>query len=236
MGKCVSKIFFRKELGILMLGLDAAGKTTILYKLKLAQTIIAAPTVGFNVDTVTYKNVKLNIWDVGGDADTRPLWKHYCSDMHGLIFVVDCADANRIHEARQEFHRIINDSEMQKAIILIFANKQDLPNAIKPHEIHEKLGLTILSDRNYYIQPCCATTGDGLDEGLKWLIRLNSYRQTSVWFVCHSAFGVRVESLTDRPSPTFRNILTRSLLSSSVVQFRRDRSVGWKLKLVEFLH
>ncbi|KFB45723.1 hypothetical protein ZHAS_00013741 [Anopheles sinensis] len=172
MGKLVSRMCNTKELGILMLGLDAAGKTTVLYQLKLSQTIIAAPTVGFNVDTVTFNNVKLNIWDVGGDADTRPLWKHYCSaDMHGLIFVIDCTDVDRMHEVRQEFHRIINDSEMRRASILIFANKQDLPNAMKPHEIQAKLGVEILSDRNYYIQPCCATTGEGLFEGLQWLIR-----------------------------------------------------------------
>lgn len=113
----------------------------------------------------------------------------------GLIFVVDCADRDRIDEARQELHRIINDREMRDAIILIFANKQDLPDgmiitlstnlndldlicfnrvffsceAMKPHEIQEKLGLTRIRDRNWYVQPSCATTGDGLYEGLTWL-------------------------------------------------------------------
>ncbi|XP_059675205.1 ADP-ribosylation factor 6 isoform X2 [Cinclus cinclus] len=135
MGKVLSKIFGNKEMRILMLGLDAAGKTTILYKLKLGQSVTTIPTVGFN----------------------------------GLIFVVDCADRDRIDEARQELHRIINDREMRDAIILIFANKQDLPDAMKPHEIQEKLGLTRIRDRNWYVQPSCATTGDGLYEGLTWL-------------------------------------------------------------------
>lgn len=108
----------------------------------------------------------------------------------GLIFVVDCADRDRIDEARQELHRIINDREMRDAIILIFANKQDLPDgellyrtrfasnlrlpiffpaAMKPHEIQEKLGLTRIRDRNWYVQPSCANSGDGLYEGLTWL-------------------------------------------------------------------
>uniref|UniRef100_A0A5F8ALJ6 ADP ribosylation factor 6 n=1 Tax=Macaca mulatta TaxID=9544 RepID=A0A5F8ALJ6_MACMU len=132
-------------------------------------SVTTIPTVGFNVETVTYKNVKFNVWDVGGQDKIRPLWRHYYTGTQGLIFVVDCADRDRIDEARQELHRIINDREMRDAIILIFANKQDLPDAMKPHEIQEKLGLTRIRDRNWYVQPSCATSGDGLYEGLTWL-------------------------------------------------------------------
>lgn len=102
--------------------------TAILYKLKLGQSVTTIPTVGFNVETVTYKNVKFNVWDVGGQDKIRPLWRHYYTGTQGLIFVVDCADRDRVDEARTELHRIINDREMRDAIILIFANKQDLPN------------------------------------------------------------------------------------------------------------
>lgn len=83
--------------------------------------------------------------------------------------MVDCADHDRIDKAKNELHRIINDREMSDAVILIFANKQDLPDAMKSHEIKEKLGLTRIRDRSWYVQPTCATTGDGLDEGLRWL-------------------------------------------------------------------
>ncbi|KRY54336.1 DNA repair and recombination protein RAD54B [Trichinella britovi] len=103
MGKFLSKIFGHKEMRALMLGLDAAGKTTILYKLKLGQSVTTIPTVGFNVETVTYKNVKFNVW-VSVFESTQ-----------ALIFVVDCADRDRIDEARQELHRIINDREMREA-------------------------------------------------------------------------------------------------------------------------
>lgn len=75
----MGKIFGSKEMRLLMLGLDAAGKTTILYKLKLGQDVTTIPTVGFNVETVTYKNVKFNVWDVGGQDKIRPLWRHYFS-------------------------------------------------------------------------------------------------------------------------------------------------------------
>ncbi|KRY65312.1 DNA repair and recombination protein RAD54B [Trichinella pseudospiralis] len=150
MGKLLSKLFGHKEMRALMLGLDAAGKTTILYKLKLGQSVTTIPTVGFNVETVTYKNVKFNVWDVGGQDKIRPLWRHYYTGTQALIFVVDCADRDRIDEARQELHRIINDREMREAVILVFANKQDIVEAMKPHEVQEKLGLTRLRDRNWY--------------------------------------------------------------------------------------
>eukprot|EP00732_Lithocolla_globosa_P006962 Lithocolla_globosa_v1_NODE_8469_length_813_cov_785.156168.p1 type:complete len:181 gc:universal NODE_8469_length_813_cov_785.156168:650-108(-) len=167
--KILDKIFGSKEMRILMLGLDAAGKTTILYKLKLNQSVTTIPTVGFNVETVTYKNVKFNVWDVGGQDKIRPLWRHYYTGTQGLIFVVDSNDKDRIDEARQELHRIVNDREMRDALLLVFANKQDLKNAMSPTDITDKLGLHRLKDREWYVQPSCATSGDGLFEGLSWL-------------------------------------------------------------------
>ncbi|KAG8231409.1 hypothetical protein J437_LFUL012419 [Ladona fulva] len=155
MGKLLSKIFGNKEMRILMLGLDAAGKTSILLNDNLNSSLI---------------NIYLHMSSLKcGQDKIRPLWRHYYTGTQGLIFVVDCADRDRIDEARQELHRIINDREMRDAIILIFANKQDLPDAMKPHEIQEKLGLTRIRDRNWYVQPSCATSGDGLYEGLTWL-------------------------------------------------------------------
>ena len=101
-------------------------RAAILYKLKLNQDVTTIPTVGFNVETVTYKNVKFNVWDVGGQDKIRPLWRHYFSGTQGLIFVIDSNDRARIDEARQELHRIILDREMKEALLLVFANKQDI--------------------------------------------------------------------------------------------------------------
>ncbi|CAH8629693.1 unnamed protein product [Dicrocoelium dendriticum] len=128
MGSFFSRLFGKKEIRALMLGLDAAGKTTILYRLKLGNHVTTIPTVGFNVETVQYKNVRFNVWDVGGQEKIRPLWRHYYTGSQGLIFVVDSADQDRIEEAKLELHKIANDREMQDAVILVFANKQDLPN------------------------------------------------------------------------------------------------------------
>ncbi|TGZ81660.1 ARF/SAR superfamily [Ascodesmis nigricans] len=167
--KMMAKMFGSKEMRLLMLGLDAAGKTTILYKLKLNQGVTTIPTVGFNVETVTYKNVKFNVWDVGGQDKIRPLWRHYFSGTQGLIFVIDSNDRDRIEEARQELHRIMQDREMKDTLLLVFANKQDLPGAMSPTEVTDKLQLSKLKDRVWYVVPSCATTGEGLFEGLGWL-------------------------------------------------------------------
>ncbi|KAI9767790.1 MAG: ADP-ribosylation factor, Arf Arf6 [Geoglossum simile] len=164
--KMMGKIFGSKEMRLLMLGLDAAGKTTILYKLKLNQDVTTIPTVGFNVETVTYKNVKFNVWDVGGQDKIRPLWRHYFSGTQGLIFVVDSSDRDRLDEARQELHRIISDREMKESLLLVFANKQDIPGSMTPAEVTEKLQLARLKDKIWYVVPSCATTGEGIFEGL----------------------------------------------------------------------
>ena len=126
---------------------------------------------GFNVETVEYKNISFTVWDVGGQDKIRPLWRHYYQNTQGLIFVVDSNDADRIDAARDELHRMLNEDELRDAVLLVFANKQDLPNAMSAAEMTDKLGLHGLrpSYRQWYIQACCATTGDGLYEGLDWL-------------------------------------------------------------------
>ena len=152
-----------------MVGLDAAGKTTILYKLKLGEIVTTIPTIGFNVETVEYKNINFTVWDVGGQDKIRPLWRHYFQNTQGLIFVVDSNDRERVGEAAEELSKMLNEDELRDAILLVFANKQDLPNAMSVAEVTEKLGLNQLRSRKWYIQSTCATSGDGLYEGLDWL-------------------------------------------------------------------
>lgn len=173
MGLTISSIFTRlfgkKQVRILMVGLDAAGKTTILYKLKLGEIVTTIPTIGFNVETVEYKNICFTVWDVGGQDKIRPLWRHYFQNTQGLIFVVDSNDRDRISEAQDELSKMLKEDELSEAVLLIFANKQDLPNAMPAAELTEKLGLNSLRNRRWYIQATCATKGEGLYEGLDWL-------------------------------------------------------------------
>jgi len=167
--KLFDKLWGKKEMRILMVGLDAAGKTTILYKLKLGEIVTTIPTIGFNVETVEYKNISFTVWDVGGQDKIRPLWRHYFQNTQGIIFVVDSNDRERVSEAREELQRMLNEDELRDALLLVFANKQDLPNAMNASEITDKLGLQGLRQRTWYIQAACATSGDGLYEGLEWL-------------------------------------------------------------------
>ena len=171
MGSVFAKLFgsFKREARILMVGLDAAGKTTILYKLKLGEIVTTIPTIGFNVETVEYKKISFTVWDVGGQDKIRPLWRHYFQNTQGLIYVVDSNDRDRISEAAEELQKMLKEDELREATLLVFANKQDLPNAMSVSEVTDKLGLHSIGDRKWYIQSTCATSGDGLYEGLDWL-------------------------------------------------------------------
>lgn len=82
---------------------------------------------GFNVETVEYKNISFTVWDVGGQDKIRPLWRHYFQNTQGIIFVVDSNDRERVTEAREELQRMLNEDELREALLLVFANKQDLP-------------------------------------------------------------------------------------------------------------
>ncbi|XP_029634838.1 ADP-ribosylation factor 4 [Octopus sinensis] len=172
MGLTISSLFQRmfgkSQMRILMVGLDAAGKTTILYKLKLGEVVTTIPTIGFNVETVEYKNINFTVWDVGGQDRIRPLWRHYFQNTQGLIFVVDSNDRERMTEASDELQKMLSEEELRDAVLLVFANKQDLPNAMSVSEIKQALKLESLA-KKWFIQSTCATQGSGLYEGLDWL-------------------------------------------------------------------
>lgn len=128
--------------------MDAAGKTTILYKLKLGEIVTTIPTIGFNVETVEYRNICFTVWDVGGQDKIRPLWRHYFQNTQGLIFVVDSNDRERVVEAGKELQNMLQEDELRDAVLLVFANKQDLPNSMTAAELTDKLNLNDLRNRH----------------------------------------------------------------------------------------
>jgi len=133
------------------------------------------PTIGFNVETVIYKNISFTVWDIGGQDKIRRLWNHYYHDNDGIIFVIDSCDINRIEEAQKELHTLLYEDSLRDAHLLVYANKQDLPGAMSASEVTDKLGLRALphpTNRKWYVQPCCATTCTGLYEGLDWLSKV----------------------------------------------------------------
>lgn len=174
MGLTISALFDRfyssTPKKILLLGLDAAGKTTVLYKMNLGETVHTIPTVGFNVETIKYKNIDLNCWDIGGQKKIRSLWHHYFEGADAIIFCVDANDPARIPEVQEELFAILNSDRLRDASLLIYANKQDLPNALSTAAVAEKLELSSRQrHRHWHVQGTVATTGQGLYEGLDWL-------------------------------------------------------------------
>ncbi|OQV21889.1 ADP-ribosylation factor 1 [Hypsibius exemplaris] len=145
-------LFTSDPVSVVMVGLDAAGKTTILYKLKLGEIVTTIPTIGFNVETVQYKNLTFTVWDVGGQGVLRKLWQHYYASAKAVIFVVDTSDQSRMEEARAELHNVITADELRDAPILIFANKQDLPLAMPTADVAKALGLDAIRAKKWYIQ------------------------------------------------------------------------------------
>ncbi|XP_052497151.1 ADP-ribosylation factor 3-like [Budorcas taxicolor] len=108
---------------ILMVGLDAAAKTTILYKLKLGEMVTTIPTKGFNVETVEYKNISFTVWDTGGQDKTWPLWYHYFQIRQGLTFAVDSSDTEHENEVQKELMRMLAEDKLRDTVLLMFANK-----------------------------------------------------------------------------------------------------------------
>ncbi len=173
MGNAIARVFKRffgkQECRILMVGLDAAGKTTILYHFKLDELVTTIPTIGFNVETVEHKNVSFTVWDIGGQDKIRALWRLYFQETEGIIFVVDSNDRDRVQEAKAELFRLLKEEELKNCVLLVYANKQDLPNVMTTTELTDKLGLLLLRNRNWYIQATSAVKGAGLLEGLEWI-------------------------------------------------------------------
>lgn len=132
------------------------------------------PTIGFNVESLQYKNLDLTVWDIGGQHKIRRLWRHYLEGAHAVIFVVDSADSARIETARQELMALSAEPHLRDAKFLVFANKQDLPEHLKPERIVELLGLSQLR-QEWHLTPSVALTGAGLYRGMDWLAaRLNT--------------------------------------------------------------
>ncbi|ETV86682.1 hypothetical protein H257_01803 [Aphanomyces astaci] len=161
-----------KELRILMLGLDNAGKTTILKKFMGQDISSISPTLGFDIQTLEYKQYKLNVWDVGGQQTIRSYWRNYFEQTDGLVWVVDSADRRRLEDCKRELVALLTQEKLAGATLLIFANKQDLPGALSPEDIVLALGLheSQFANRHWKIHSCSAFTGDGLADGIDWMV------------------------------------------------------------------
>ncbi|KAK8394663.1 hypothetical protein O3P69_005854 [Scylla paramamosain] len=163
------------EVRLLMLGLDNAGKTTVVKRFCGEDISTISPTYGFNIKTVEHVvdkyEYKLNIWDVGGQSSLRSYWRNYFECTDGLIWVVDSADVDRMRDCQGELKKLLEEERLAGATLLVFANKQDLPEAVSSEQIRDILDLNSLKTHHWYILPCSAVTGDNLVAGIDWLVR-----------------------------------------------------------------
>ncbi|XP_071657633.1 ADP-ribosylation factor-like protein 2 isoform X2 [Patagioenas fasciata] len=144
-----------RELRLLVLGLDNAGKTTLLKRLNGEDVGGTAPTLGFNIKTLEHRGFKLNVWDVGGQSSLRSYWRNYFESTDGLVWVVDSSDRQRLQICQRELRGLLGEERLAGATLLVLANKQDLPGALPATDIR---------------QGCSAVTGQNLLGGIDWLL------------------------------------------------------------------
>ncbi|XP_063707448.1 ADP-ribosylation factor-related protein 1 [Culicoides brevitarsis] len=170
----------KDEYNILILGLDNAGKTTFLEKAKATFTKNyrgmnpnkITTTVGLNIGEINIEGVTLSFWDLGGQQELQALWDKYYEETHGLIYVVDSHDRDRMNESKEIFDQMIINDHLKGIPLLMLANKQDLPDCMGVREVKpvfQDSGPAI-GRRDCLIMPVSALTGEGVDEGIKWLV------------------------------------------------------------------
>lgn len=173
MGFLFSKLwsyFGNEEHKIIIVGLDNAGKTTILYQFLMNEVVHTSPTIGSNVEEVVWKNIHFLMWDIGGQESLRSTWSTYYTHAQFIILVVDSTDRDRLPLIKNELYQTISHEDLQRASLLVFANKQDIKNSMSAAEISQQLNLTSIKEHAWHIQACCALTGEGLYQGLEWIV------------------------------------------------------------------
>ncbi|CAM9598148.1 unnamed protein product [Bubo scandiacus] len=180
MGKLISKGRRKRDARVVMLGLDFAGKSTLLYKLKSGRAVETCPTVGFNVESLqTPCRISFTLWDVGGQDNLRASWPDYLEDTNTLIFVLDSTDTARLPEAMAVLEEVLSQPSMAGVPVLLLANKQEVPGALAPAELGERLRWGQLAQRRWVLRGCSAHTGQGLQEALAILGLLLRGREQS---------------------------------------------------------
>lgn len=161
-----------REMRILMLGLDNAGKTTCVKKFCCQDTSTISPTLGFQITALSFQGYTLNIWDVGGQQSLRAYWRNYFESSDGLIWVVDSNDSGRLLDCRRELHALLQEERLAGASLLIFLNKRDIPTAQSVEQIENILDIETIRQGKRHVHLCCcsARTGEGLLDGISWMV------------------------------------------------------------------
>mmetsp|Transcript_5297 Transcript_5297/g.8613 ORF Transcript_5297/g.8613 Transcript_5297/m.8613 type:complete len:194 (+) Transcript_5297:67-648(+) len=170
--RLLDRVFCRYQGRVLLLGLDEAGKTTMLCTMQSGSVVESRPTIGSNQETVYYRGTDFSVVDAGGQAQYRPLWRHLYQHVIAIFFVIDSTAPKRMAEAKTELWALMAEEELGNMPLLVFANKQDLATAMTVQQVSDQLGLSGLQGRQWHVQASCAHSGDGLCEGFAWLSRV----------------------------------------------------------------
>ncbi|KAG2260566.1 hypothetical protein Bca4012_097364 [Brassica carinata] len=181
LGKPFVGLFQETEPRIVLFGLPGTGKSLILHKLKTGEILSTnMPTVGLEMESFKYKNTSICFVEMGGQLrySMVPLWKHYCAEASGLVYVVDTKDRERMDEAKSFLYMVMDEIQGKvpdNMAVVVYANKHEVPGAMSASEISNELDLASLRQRNWqrnwHVQSSCAISGDGLHEGLDWLLK-----------------------------------------------------------------
>ncbi|XP_035798641.2 ADP-ribosylation factor-like protein 13B isoform X1 [Amphiprion ocellaris] len=168
-----------RKVTLVMVGLDNAGKTATVRGIQGENPQDVAPTVGFSKVDLKQGKFEVTIFDLGGGKRIRGIWKNYYSESHGVVFVVDSSDVQRIQETRETMAEVLQHPRIAGKPVLVLANKQDQEGALAEADIIENLSLEKLVNENKclcQIEPCSAVIGYGkkvdksIKKGLNWLL------------------------------------------------------------------
>ncbi|RDX71083.1 ADP-ribosylation factor-related protein 1, partial [Mucuna pruriens] len=172
-------LFSKMELHVLILGIDKAGKTTLLEKMKSVYSNVEGippdriiPTVGLNIGRIEVANSKLVFWDLGGQPGLRSIWEKYYEEAHAVIFVIDASSPSRFEDAKSALEKVLRHEDLRGAPLLILANKQDLSEAVSSEELARYLDLKKLDERVYMFEAVSAYDGMGIRESAEWLVEV----------------------------------------------------------------
>lgn len=161
---------------ILILGLDNSGKTTIIKKFNGEDTSKISPTLGFQIQTFNFQGYKLCVWDIGGQESIRTYWRNFFEKTDGIIWVVDSSDLMRLERCKNELHQLLKQEKLEGATLLICYNKSDLSGNLSLDEVSEFLELPKIKSRFWAILPTSGYTGEGLYQGIHWIVSRISQR------------------------------------------------------------
>jgi len=172
--------FWHKNAKILFLGLDNAGKTTLLHMLRDQKMTQALPTQHPNKEELVMGNVKFTTFDLGGHETARELWKDYFPSVSAIIFMVDCADRDRFPEAKKELDELLSADDLQNIPIVVLGNKIDISRAASEQELRRELGLNLTTGkparavekgvRPIEVFMCSVKNKMGYDVAFKWAV------------------------------------------------------------------